>query len=49
MLCPSYYCLFLFFNRTGEKLRTSSDWKGVGRGEKSRGRRNDPNNVGTCE
>jgi hypothetical protein len=31
MLCLSYYCLFLLFNRTGEKHRTGSTWKGGGR------------------
>jgi hypothetical protein len=50
MLCLSYYSLFLFFNGTGEKLRTGSAWKagevrvGVGAGG-----RNEPNNVCTCE
>jgi hypothetical protein len=27
MLCLSYYCLFLLFKGTGEKLRTGSAWK----------------------
>jgi hypothetical protein len=52
MLCLSYYCLFLFFNRTGEKRRTGSAWKGGGKREEvgaGAGGRNDPNNVCTCE
>jgi hypothetical protein len=27
MLCLSYYCLCLLFNKTGEKGRTGSVWK----------------------
>jgi hypothetical protein len=34
MLCLSYNCLFLLFNRTGEKHRTGSAWKGGGSGER---------------
>jgi hypothetical protein len=34
MLGLSYYCLFLLFNRTGEKHRTGSAWKEAGRGGK---------------
>jgi hypothetical protein len=38
ILCLSYYCLFLLFNGTGEKLRTGSACKGGGReGEWGRG------------
>jgi hypothetical protein len=38
MLCLSYYCLFLFFNGTGEKHRTGSAWKEVGEdGARDRG------------
>jgi hypothetical protein len=45
-----YYCLFLRFNRTGEKCRTGSAWKFVGeRVRRGAGVRNDPNNVCTCE
>jgi hypothetical protein len=31
MLCLSYYCLCLLFNKIGEKGKTGSAWKGVGR------------------
>jgi hypothetical protein len=34
MLCLSYYCLCLLFNKIGEKGRTGSAWKGGGREEK---------------
>jgi hypothetical protein len=43
MLCLSYYCLFLLFNRTGEKYRPGRE-KGAGTGG-----RNEPNNLCTCE
>jgi hypothetical protein len=53
MLCPSYYCLCLLFNKIGEKGKTGSAWKqgGVeGRGRWLRaGGRNDPNNICTYE
>jgi hypothetical protein len=32
MLCLSYYCLYLLFNKIGEKGRTGSAWKREGRG-----------------
>jgi hypothetical protein len=32
MLCLSYYCLYLLFNKIGEKGSTDSAWKGGGRG-----------------
>jgi hypothetical protein len=47
MLCLSYYCLCLFFNKTGEKGRTGSTWKRGGSGEEKGvggGGRNGPNN-----
>jgi hypothetical protein len=34
MLCLSYYCLFLLFNRTGKKCRKDSVWKGGGMEER---------------
>jgi hypothetical protein len=34
MLCHSYYCLCLLFNKIGAKGRTGSAWKPRGRGEK---------------
>jgi hypothetical protein len=37
MLCLSHYFLFLLFNRTGEKHRTGSAWKGGGGGGEVRG------------
>jgi hypothetical protein len=52
MLGLSYYCLFLLFNGTGEKLKTGSNRKGGGRGERvgvGAGGGNDPNNVCMCE
>jgi hypothetical protein len=50
MLCLSYYCLFLLFNRTEEKHRTGFGWKQGGRRRrKEPGGRNAPNNVCTCE
>jgi hypothetical protein len=33
MLCLSYYCLCLLFNKTGEEYRTGSVWKCGGGGE----------------
>jgi hypothetical protein len=52
MLCLSYYCLCVLFNKTGEEGRTGSagsEWSGErGRGMGSRGR-SDPNNVCTYE
>jgi hypothetical protein len=39
MLCLSYYCLYLLFNKIGEKGRTGSTWK---RGVGVAGGRNDP-------
>jgi hypothetical protein len=51
-LCLSYYCLYLLFNKIGEKDRTGSAWKkgggGWGRGHGA-GRRNDLNNLCTYE
>jgi hypothetical protein len=52
MLCLSYYCLFLLFNRTGEKNIICSAWKGGGKeggGREEAGGKNDPNIVYTCE
>jgi hypothetical protein len=43
MLCLSYYCLCLLFNKIGEKGRTGSAWKqgargaGEGRGREQEG------------
>jgi hypothetical protein len=34
MLCLSYYCLCLLFNKIGEKSRTGSAWKQGGSGER---------------
>jgi hypothetical protein len=39
MLCLSYYCLCLLFNKIGEKGRTGSVWKRGGLGEEGWGRR----------
>jgi hypothetical protein len=50
MLCLSYYCLCLLFNKIGEKGKTgSAGSKGVRRERKAVGvgGRNDPNNVCT--
>jgi hypothetical protein len=53
MLCLSYYCLCLLFNKIGEKGRTGSAWKRGGwkgeEGGREGGVRNDPNNVCTYE
>jgi hypothetical protein len=52
MLCLSYYCLCLLFNKIREKGRTGSAWKqgGVGRGKGwGAGERNAPNSVCTYE
>jgi hypothetical protein len=57
MLCLSYYCLCLLFNKTGEEGRTGSAWKQGGVGGEGRRRRrrcragvrNGPNNVCTYE
>jgi hypothetical protein len=39
MLCLSYYCLCLFFNKIGEKGKTGSAWKpGGGGGREGRWR-----------
>jgi hypothetical protein len=51
-LCLPYYCLWLLFNKIGEKGRTGSAWKQGWWGERERvggGERNDPNNVCTYE
>jgi hypothetical protein len=32
MLCPSYYCLCVLFNKIGEEGRTGSAWKRKGLG-----------------
>jgi hypothetical protein len=34
MLCLSYYCLCLLFNKIGEEGRTGSAWKQEGEGER---------------
>jgi hypothetical protein len=34
MLCPSYYCLYSFFNKIRDKGRTVSAWKQGGGGER---------------
>jgi hypothetical protein len=52
MLCLSYYCLYLLFNKIGEKGRTGSACKqgGFGGEEGDGGRgRTDPKSVCTCE
>jgi hypothetical protein len=50
MLCLSYYCLCLLFNKIGEEGRTGSAWKRGGKREGvEAGGRNDPNNVCTYE
>jgi hypothetical protein len=50
MLCLSYYCLCLLFNKIGEKGRTGCAWKQGRWGEREGMRgRNDPNNVCTYE
>jgi hypothetical protein len=55
MLCLSYYCLSLLFNKIRAKGRTGSAWKprrGSGTSEGKRWKtdgRNGPNNVCTCE
>jgi hypothetical protein len=46
MLCLSYYCLCLLFDKIGDKGRTGSAWKQGGCGER-KGVRNGPNNVCT--
>jgi hypothetical protein len=49
MLCLSYYCLCLLFNKIGGEGRIGSAWKKEG-GEKEgvgKGGRNGPNNVCT--
>jgi hypothetical protein len=50
ILCLSYYCLCILFNKIGEEGRTGSAWKG-GDGEWRRGPgaegRDSPNNVCT--
>jgi hypothetical protein len=38
MLCLSYYCSYLFFNKIGEKWKTGSDWNQGGGGEGGCGR-----------
>jgi hypothetical protein len=53
MLCLSYYCLHLLFNKIGGKGRTYSAWKQGGWMERGREQgargRNGPNNVSTYE
>jgi hypothetical protein len=52
MLCLSYYCLCLLFNKIGKEGRTGSVWKPGMWGkmeEQGAGVRNDPNNVCTYE
>jgi hypothetical protein len=39
MLCLSYYCLCLLFNKIGEEGRTGSAWKRGGWGREGGGRR----------
>jgi hypothetical protein len=34
MLCLSYYCLCLLFNKIGEEGRTGSAWKRGGKGKR---------------
>jgi hypothetical protein len=53
MLCLSYYCLYLLYNKIRDKSRTGSAWKqggveGRGRGQ-GIGERNGPNNACICE
>jgi hypothetical protein len=52
MLCPSYYCLYLLFNKIGEEGKTVSAWKWEEGGRERRrraGGRNGPNNACTYE